>query len=252
MNTISLSWNDGYRGVVAALAGFIVGYFLYWFVSNSVPLKRYSEKRYRGERAQAMHVLFQRGVGIVFLGFPAAALTIALPEFGFKGFGVTAIDSPSTVYWIAGISAAAIPLVLVASRKRSFFETYPLIRENSWGAFLLVANTVSWGLYILTYEYLFRGFLLGACLAPFGVWPAILVNVAVYGCVHIPYGFFVTLGSLPLGVLLCIATVQTGNIWTACAVHLLVALLNDYVALASNPRMRVDLRRAVPRSRHGR
>jgi membrane protease YdiL (CAAX protease family) len=141
-----------------------------------------------------------------------------------------------------GICAVIVPLVLSFSRTPSFFQTYPLIREQTWDVFLVVANTSSWCLYILIYEFLFRGFLLGACVGPFGVWPAILVNVAVYVCVHIPYGFWVTLGSLPLGLAMCMATVQTGNIWTAYAAHLLVALLNDYVALAANPATRVRLR----------
>jgi len=242
MTPFSLSWNAGYRGVVLALAVFISGYFLYWFVSNSARLRRFSEKRYGGERGQSMYILFQRAVGIVFLGLPAVVLTIALPEFGFKTFGITTIDSPAAVFWILGTGAVVVPLVLSFSRRQSFFETYPLIREKSWNGFLILANTVSWCIYILVYEYLFRGFLLGACIGPFGVWPAILVNVAVYVCVHIPYGFFVTLGSLPLGLAMCMATVQTGSIWSAYAVHLLVALMNDYVALAANPLMRVDLR----------
>ena len=241
MSEISLSWSAGYRDVVVALATFTGGYFLYWFVANSSRLQKACDRAYSGERAQAMYILFQRVVGIVFLGIPAVLVTIILRSFRFQDFGVTTIDSIATLYWILGISAVIIPLVLSFSRTPSFFETYPLIRERTWDRFLLIANTVSWCVYILIYEFLFRGFLLGATVGPFGVWPAILVNVAVYVCVHIPYGFFVTLGALPLGLAMCMATVHTGNIWTAYAVHLLVALLNDYVALGANPRTKVRL-----------
>jgi membrane protease YdiL (CAAX protease family) len=242
MNQVSLSWNAAYGSVVVALATFTLGYFLYWFIANSSALRNFCHRRYQGQRAQAMYILFQRIVGIVFLGGPAVLLTIVLREFRFEDFGVTRIESISTLYWILGICAVIVPLVLSFSRTPSFFQTYPLIREQTWDVFLVVANTSSWCLYILIYEFLFRGFLLGACVGPFGVWPAILVNVAVYVCVHIPYGFWVTLGSLPLGLAMCMATVQTGNIWTAYVAHLLVALLNDYVALAANPATRVRLR----------
>jgi membrane protease YdiL (CAAX protease family) len=241
MSQFSLSWNAAHRGVILALATFTGEYFLYWFIANSAGLRRFCDKRFEGERAQAMYILFQRIVGIVFLGIPAVLITIILPEFRLRSFGVIPIESIATLYWILGISAVIIPLVLSFSRTPSFFETYPLIRAQTWDGFLIVANTVSWCLYILIYEFLFRGFLLGACVEPFGVWPAILVNVAVYVCVHIPYGFWVTLGALPLGLAMCMATVNTGNIWTAYAVHLMVALLNDYVALAANPRTRVRL-----------
>jgi membrane protease YdiL (CAAX protease family) len=74
-----------------------------------------------------------------------------------------------------------------------------------------------------------------------GVYPAIAVNVALYFCVHIPYGAWVSLGALPLGAAMCAATVHTGAIWPAFAAHLLVALLNDYVALRANPEMAVAL-----------
>jgi membrane protease YdiL (CAAX protease family) len=242
MNQISLTWSSEYRDVVVALATFIGGYFLYWFIANSARLRRFCDKRYAGQRAQAMYILFQRVVGIVFLGIPAILVTIILPAFRFADFGIRVIDSLATLYWILGISAVLVPLVLRFSRTQSFFETYPLIREQTWDGFLIAANTVSWCIYIFIYEFLFRGFLLGACLGPFGVWPAILVNVAVYVCVHIPYGFSVTLGSLPLGLAMCMATVHTGNIWTAYTVHLLVALLNDYVALGANPKTRIRLR----------
>jgi membrane protease YdiL (CAAX protease family) len=241
MTELSLSWSASYRDAVVALATFTGGYFLYWFISNSSRLRKACDTAYSGERAQAMYILYQRIVGIVFLGLPAALVTIILRSFRFRDLGLTTIDSPATLYWILGISAVIVPLVLGFSRTPSFFETYPLIRERTWDRFLIAANTLSWCVYILIYEFLFRGFLLGATVGPFGVWPAILVNVAVYVCVHIPYGFFVTLGALPLGLAMCMATVNTGNIWTAYAVHLLVALLNDYVALGANPRTKVRL-----------
>ena len=229
------------RGAVGALAAFTAGYFLYWFVANSSGLRRFWEKRASPEAAQASYILSQRGVGILFLGAPAVLVILLLPELRFRDFGLKAIDSPVPLYWMLGISVAVVPLVLAFSRSPRFFRTYPLIRRKSWDLRLIAANTVSWGLYILIYEFLFRGLLLGACRRPFGVWPAVLVNVALYMCVHLPYGFLVTLGSLPLGIAMCLATVHTGSIWTAYVVHLLVALLNDYVALAANPRARVRL-----------
>jgi membrane protease YdiL (CAAX protease family) len=243
VNRFSLSWNPEYRSAVVALATFTGAYFLYWFIANSAGLSSFCAKRQRGEGAQAMYVLLQRGVGVLFFGIPAVVVTLLLPETRFSDLGMSAIDSVSTLYWILGISAVVIPLIFGFSRRSSFFEIYPLIRKRIWNGALIAANSLSWCLYILVYEFLFRGFLLMICIRAFGVWPGILVNVALYVCVHIPYGFWVTLGALPLGIAMCIATVQTGNIWTAYVIHLLVALLNDYVALAANPEISVRMGR---------
>lgn len=240
--TNSLAWSIDYRAAVAALATFTGGYFLYWFIANSAGLRNYCDKHYSGEKSQSMAILFQRCVGIVFLGLPAVLVTIFLLKFRFRDLGLTGIDSPATLYWILAISAVVIPLVFSVSRTPGFFETYPLIRQKTWDGVLIAANTSSWCVYILIYEFLFRGFLLGVTLGSFGVWPAVLVNVALYMSVHIPYGFWVTLGTLPLGLAMCLATVHTGNIWTAYVVHLMIALLNDYVALAANPETRIRLR----------
>jgi membrane protease YdiL (CAAX protease family) len=240
--TNSLTWSNDYRAAVVALATFTGGYFLYWFIANSAGLRDYCDKRYSGEKSQAMFILFQRCVGIVFLGLPAVLVAIFLLQMRFRDLGLTGINSPATLYWILGISAVVIPLVFSVSRTPSFFETYPLIRQKTWDGVLVATNILSWCVYILIYEFLFRGFLLGVTLGSFGVWPAILVNVALYVCVHIPYGFWVTLGSLPLGLAMCLATVHTGNIWTAYVVHLMIALLNDHVALAANPETRIRLR----------
>ena len=102
MNQLSLAWSAQYRDVVVALATFTGGYFLYWFIANSARLRRFCDKRYAGERAQAMYILFQRIVGIVFLGIPVILVTIILPAFGFTDFGVRGIDSPATLFWILG------------------------------------------------------------------------------------------------------------------------------------------------------
>ena len=242
MNQVSLSWSPDAGSAVVGLATFTVAYFLYWFIANSSWLKRLCDKRFRQETAQAAYILAQRAVGILFLGVPVVVVTLLLPELRFGELGLKAIDSLVPLYWILGMSAFVVPLVLSFSRSPSFFKTYPLIRQETWDGFLLAANTASWCVYILVYEFLFRGFLLGACAGSLGAWPAILLNVALYVCVHIPYGFWVTLGSLPLGAAMCLATLRTGSIWSAYAAHLLVALLNDYVALAANPRARVRLR----------
>ncbi|MFN8134788.1 MAG: CPBP family intramembrane glutamic endopeptidase [Bacteroidales bacterium] len=69
------------------------------------------------------------------------------------------------------------------------------------------------------------------------LWPAIALNTAIYMLVHIPKGIKETLGAIPLGVLLCYLTVQTGSIWIAVMVHIVMALSNEWKAAARAPGM---------------
>ncbi|GAI37228.1 unnamed protein product, partial [marine sediment metagenome] len=72
-----------------------------------------------------------------------------------------------------------------------------------------------------------------------GVWPAIAVNTSIYACTHIPKGFKEAIGAIPFGIILCIITLITGNIWVAFFIHVLLALSNDYFALYHNPEMKI-------------
>jgi membrane protease YdiL (CAAX protease family) len=69
------------------------------------------------------------------------------------------------------------------------------------------------------------------------IW-AIAINVALYALAHTPKGPRETLGSIPLGVVLCLATIDTGSIWAAFLIHVIMSQLNDYLAVRANPDMR--------------
>jgi uncharacterized protein len=43
---------------------------------------------------------------------------------------------------------------------------------------------------------------------------------------------------LPLGIVLGIVTVQTGNIWVAFVVHVVLALSNEWFSLKAHPEMK--------------
>lgn len=236
----SFIWKPEYFDSVVVLSTFIVGYFSYWFLSNSSLLVSFCKKNFSGEKVQTVNIILQRFIGTIFLGIPAMLIVLGILPGNLSDFGINPMKSIFVIYWILGIYALLIPLIINSSKKRGFYDIYPLIRQKKWNKKLIISNTVSWGIYLLAYEFLFRGFLLFGCLKSFSSWPSILLNVSLYFCVHIPYGLWVSLGSIPLGIALCVASIHTGNIWVAFFVHLLVALLNDYTALRANPEMSVE------------
>lgn len=229
------TWHPEYLSGVLILSFFIFCYFCYWFISQSARLKSFCRRKYEGEDAQANKILLQRLVGIIFLGAVPVLAVLTVLEGHFSDYGVIRSKLTLTLIWIAGISIVLVPLVIRFSRRPDVFGTYPLIRKKIWNRKLLFLNTLSWIIYLLGYEFFFRGFILFTCIRAFGVFPAIVLNVSLYFSVHIPYGFRVTLGSVLFGFAMCFATIHTGGIWVAFVSHLLVALLNDYVAFSANP-----------------
>ncbi|RME04338.1 MAG: CPBP family intramembrane metalloprotease, partial [Bacteroidetes bacterium] len=100
-----------------------------------------------------------------------------------------------------------------------------------WPRSVVVASAVTWVLYLLAYEFMFRGWLFFTCLDAMGPELAIVVNVSLYALVHVPKGFNETVGAIPLGALLCWLTMQTGTIWIAFLVHSIMALSNEWFSM---------------------
>ncbi|MDT8309286.1 MAG: CPBP family intramembrane glutamic endopeptidase, partial [Bacteroidales bacterium] len=64
-----------------------------------------------------------------------------------------------------------------------------------------------------------------------GVWVAVSINVMAYAFVHITKGGREALGAIPMGILLCLVTLNTGNVFAAFMIHLTLALSNELFSL---------------------
>lgn len=105
---------------------------------------------------------------------------------------------------------------------------------------MLTLSGITWLVFLLGYEFLFRGFLLFASVAVMDVWAAIALNCALYAFAHLYKGPGETFGSIPVGILLCYLTLLTGNIWTALILHSVMALSNEWWSIRAHPNMKVE------------
>ncbi len=213
-----------------AVAATIVLYLIYYLVVVSALLDRL--------RATIAGIVAKRMAGVVILGGGSALAAWLFLPFDFAGLGLTPAIPPSTWLWVGGASVVIVIGCIATAHKPENFDVYPEMRVPRWGAGPVTANFVSCSLYMFAYEFLFRGFLLFACLAAMPAVFAIAVNIALYGLAHVPKGPREALGSIPLGVVLCLATIHTGAIWAAFLIHVIMSQLNDYLAVRANPAMR--------------
>lgn len=109
---------------------------------------------------------------------------------------------------------------------------YPQIRTpQPWSRSLLLSSALTLFLYTLAYEVMFRGYLLFTCLEEMGLVLAIVINTAIYALVHIPKGWKETVGTFPMGIILCWLTIESGNIWIAVAVHVALAWSSEWFSI---------------------
>ena len=230
-------WKPEYISPVLAFSLLTIGYIGYFFVSHSNRIYRSLVIRFGEERSKPRWFFFQKLTGFVFLGLIPFLVFMIVHPLHLSEIGMNFRNIGESLLWIIGLSAIIIVINFFAARNPGNLESYPQIRVKKWTYALLVVSSSGWILYLLGYEFLFRGILLFSCLPLFGVWPSIAINVAFYALVHIPKGFKETAASIPLGIILCILTIMTGSIWVAYLTHVSLALSNDFFSIYYHPDM---------------
>ena len=230
--------NQAVIAIFLTLSGFII----YFLISSSVNFKQILISKYGKEKASEYFTYLARLAGVLFLGIIPGILMLTLISLPIKDFGVSASNLPDSVFWIIGLGIIIIPLSFFASKKEDNLNMYPQIRKKTWSGNTLFFSAFTWILYLIAYEFLFRGLLLFSCVREFGYWPAIAINLFAYSLVHIPKGIKESLGAIPIGFILCVITISTGTIWVALFAHIIMALSNEWFSLYHHPEMKLVIR----------
>ena len=220
----------------------IVFFSIYWFVSKSEKIKTKFYDKYKHDKASVKHIFFTKYFGFISMGiFPTVICLFFLPDLTlFKlGLGFRSETFLFSIVWILCLSVIIIPLVYLSAKNPKNLVNYPQIRAKTWSLKMIFINALGWFLYLFGYEFLFRGILLIPLLEVLGIWPAIVINIALYSTTHIPKGLDETIGAIPLGFVLCLLTIASGTIWIAFIVHLIMAWTNTFTALKFHPEMKI-------------
>ncbi len=234
----SITWNPTYAETVWVLISAAFCFALYFFVSQSKAIENFLKKK--GYKESSDLVYSRRLIGVFFLGIVPFFLVLIGFEKEIWEYGVQLPSPSSSLLWIPGIAAIIIPLSWFGSQKEDNLSMYPQVRNAVWSSKTVFFSALTWIAYLIAYEYLFRGFLLFGCAGTLGVWPAIAINVAFYSLAHIPKGPKEAFGAIPLGFVLCLLTLQTGSILIATAIHIVMALSNDWFSLYHHPDIRLE------------
>lgn len=236
---ISFTWQSYYLEPVTSIALISIGFIVFWFFTNSDFLQRLCKKRYGKEKSLILIIVFQKLFGIIMFGIIPFLIFFVVFPCNLTDYGLKFSNLLISLYLILLLSAILIPMIFFTSGKSENLKHYPQIRVKEWNIKLIIINSLIWIAYLLAYEFLFRGILLFSWVYVIGVWPAIAINTSIYACTHIPKGFKEAIGAIPFGIILCIITLITGNIWVAFFAHVLLALSNDYFALYHNLEMKI-------------
>lgn len=236
---INFSWDHEILLFVVAVVWSAVGFSIYIFLSRNRSIARKIWKAKPKLDSQAKEIVLQRLWGFIFLGVFPVIFLLFLPDKGLKDLGLGFSWQTAPPWWVLVVLVIILVAGFYSAKQAGNLAMYPQIRNQQWTKGLLALSGLSWVVFLLGYEFLFRGFLLYASLAVMDVWPAIALNSAFYALAHLYKGPGETFGAIPVGALLCYLTLLTGNIWTAVGIHAVMALSNEWWSIKANKNMHI-------------
>ena len=119
-----------------------------------------------------------------------------------------------------------LPIVLVASHLAPFQNKYPLCKlaATNWGIF--TPYELAFGIYILSWEFFFRGYMLFGLEERFGKY-SILIQMIPFTILHHGKPFAESVGAIFAGILLGVIALETRSFLYGALLHWLVAVSMD-------------------------
>jgi len=234
----SLEWKPEFFEAIVLLTTVIICLVGYGLTIRSSYLYKLFNRKFGEERGTIRWIFFWRYAGFFyFLLIPVVVMYTLLSQ-DITRYGVGIVNLPESLIWILALGVLIVLFQAIFARNPVNLDHYPQIRVPVWTVSLIVKNSLGWFLYLVSYEFMFRGFLLFGLVAVFGAWPAILVNTVIYSLAHLPKGARETILAIPFGILICYLTLRTGTIWVAVFLHYILAVSNDIFSIIAHPDMK--------------
>jgi membrane protease YdiL (CAAX protease family) len=230
--------DDPQSTALIAVATLTVGILLYLYLYLSPSVTSGFKSRYGELQGNVAWVVLTKLAGFTLLGVIPALIVVFVFQQPLEQYGAGFSWSPFVIGWMVGGSILVLIINILHGRRAAHYGVYPLMRYEEWNTGRLLLSLVTSSLFIIGYEFMFRGFLLFALIPVTGVWLAVAINILIYSLAHIHKGLGETIGSIPFGILLCWITLESGNLWAITVIHLTLSLSSDLIALRANPDMR--------------
>jgi membrane protease YdiL (CAAX protease family) len=234
LSDLAVSWN-AQDAVLAVLLGVtVVGYVLYHFGAQAL------SRRAPGEQVS---VVRGRLLGALVLGAPGLVVAaLWSPDL----LGLWRLPSPAAWGVVGGALALLLPILWLAAGGEAHREHYPQIRAERWTRRLVLIEGLTWGAYLVAYEWAFRGLLVCALASVIGVWPALLLGTGLYVLAHLEKGLGECLACVPMGLAFGVLAWWSQSLWAPIALHLGLALAGNLFAVARDPGRRFVWRETAP------
>ena len=233
-NTVFLAW--------FAIFSVSLFFMLYFFLAKRKIILTYLVQPVFPSGSQGViEFISYKLTGILFTGVLPFLVFVMILRVPPSGIGL--VTGRTFHYWYLLFILAIITAIATfkMSQSRKVQQLSPELKLIDWYPRHVILSVTAWLLYILGYEFLFRGVLWFLCSDAFGFWPALGINLLLYSLVHLPQGKQIAAGAIPVGVVLCLMSRLTGSFIPAFIIHSLIAVLTDLFSLYHNKEVRLHV-----------
>ena len=220
--------NNYWAGLI--IIGVMGFYYLYYYTSESKSMQRVIQ-RFFSEEDNGLALFFYKKIcGLLFLGIIPGIVYFTVFDASGDKFGLSFSHLSSSFLLIAGLILLTAVVLFFHHRgkpDRSTLQFYP----SQWNTSLFMLNALGWSLYLIAYEFLFRGILLFECYEHLGFWPAVAINVSLYSAIHMVNGKDQTAGALVFGTLACYFALTRGTLLIPIFMHLSLSILSNFYSV---------------------
>ncbi len=183
----------------------------------------------------------RRSIGLLLLGLlPLMVVWLLYPDpqrFGLRW--PTAPTVTRLVGWYSIPTLAVLLFLFLRPRYRINIKHYPELQITEWSTRDIAWNALSWFLYLIGYEFIFRGLLLFSLIEVAGLPYAVAANTLVYCLAHLHKPIEESWGAIPLGIVLALTAFYTSSMVIPLLLHTLLAVGNDLQAIRAHPQMHI-------------
>jgi len=229
---------------LASLAIFsvLLFFWLYFFTAKRrLLLKYFIQPLFPSWSAGAIEFISYKLTGILFTGVLPFLVFVLILSVPLSGIGL--VVGRTIHFWYLLIILIIITAIASFRMSQSIKvqQMSPELKLKDWFPRHVILSVSAWLLYILGYEFLFRGVLWFLSSEAFGFWPALIINRLLYSIVNLPQGKLIALGTIPVGTVLCLLSHLTGSFIPAFLIHSFIAVLTDLFSLYHNTEVRLHL-----------
>jgi membrane protease YdiL (CAAX protease family) len=221
------------------ITGLLLLFLLYYLIRKHNII---SELMFSPGRNPVIAYFSEKLIGFVLFGIVPFLVFIVLSGFFSSESVMTFGTSFHFLYILLPLLLIVLVLTFSSSGRKAMQARYPQLRIKLWTVSDILISVSGWIIYLLGYEFFFRGILWIACYSAFGFWPALIINTILYAIVHLDQGATMSLGTIPVGIVFCLLTFLTGSFFPAFLIHSFMAVSTELFSIYNNPDIGVRLK----------